>query len=447
MLRFTKHTLLHWAFALFTSALVAGCFDLSLPDKPDGGADTYGAGGSGNKGNGGAGNTSGTSGKGVTGGTSGKAAAGSATGGAGNTSGTSGKAVAGSGGSRPFGGTGGSIGDGGSGGTACTCSDKNECCDGCSPINQGGSCDAKYCELYTCWKTPPPGVTGCYNDSAAIPCPGTAGSTECATTDFCGQDAQHPDNERTFTESTVDSDVIVTDSLTKLIWQKTPVTTKQTWQQAIDYCNALTYAGQTGWRLPDINELASLVSNGKHIPASDFPSMPSSDFWSSSSSVFNAVHAWYVGFSFGDVVVDFKTDAYAARCVRAGPYFASSDARFYVTGLTGQQTVLDRATGLVWQQEYVNDKLWKDALLYCEGLNYGGYSDWRVPNVNELRGLVNYTKSSPASDFPGMPSNFWSSSSGVNSAVLAWFVGFSDGLVGSIDKKSTSAARCVRAGP
>ena len=65
----------------------------------------------------------------------------------------------------------------------------------------------------------------------------------------------------------------------------------------------------------------------------------------------------------------------------------------------------------MWQKDYVSGKTWKEALSYCENLTYAGYSDWRLPNRNELASLINYDNVSPASDFPDMPSlEFWSSS-------------------------------------
>ena len=114
---------------------------------------------------------------------------------------------------------------------------------------------------------------------------------------------------------TENNDVIVTDTATGLIWQKTYVSGKK-WQQALDYCENLTYAGYDDWRLPDKNELASLVNYAKYFPASDFPDMPKESFWSSSTSVLNHEYAWRVDFSHGSVFINNKSDTYYVRCVR-----------------------------------------------------------------------------------------------------------------------------------
>ncbi len=111
---------------------------------------------------------------------------------------------------------------------------------------------------------------------------------------------------------------IVTDVVTGLIWQKAYVSGK-TWQEALAYCEELDYANQTDWRLPDKNELSSLVNYEIYSPASDFPDMPMVSFWSSSSLAVSTNYAWYVDFSLGNVYYDGKAYASSARCVRAGP--------------------------------------------------------------------------------------------------------------------------------
>ncbi len=111
---------------------------------------------------------------------------------------------------------------------------------------------------------------------------------------------------------------IVTDVVTGLIWQKAYVSGK-TWQEALAYCEELDYANQTDWRLPDKNELSSLVNYEIYSPASDFPDMPMVSFWSSSSRAGNTSDACFVDFNCGFVNGTDKTDYNDARCVRAGP--------------------------------------------------------------------------------------------------------------------------------
>lgn len=118
-----------------------------------------------------------------------------------------------------------------------------------------------------------------------------------------------------FTESTIDDDVIVTDSSTGLTWQKEYVIGKD-WQAAIDYCSELSYAGYNDWRLPDKEELEALVVEDFYSPASSFPDMPSEWFWSSSTYDYDTLAAWYVDFIYGEARYYNKIGRYDARCVR-----------------------------------------------------------------------------------------------------------------------------------
>ena len=68
----------------------------------------------------------------------------------------------------------------------------------------------------------------------------------------------------------------------------------------------------------------------------------------------------------------------------------------------GNGTVSDNATGLMWQQDTARDggnydaMTWEEALAYCEALNLGGLTDWRLPTIKELRSLVDYGEYNPA---------------------------------------------------
>lgn len=51
--------------------------------------------------------------------------------------------------------------------------------------------------------------------------------------------------------------------------------------------------------------------------------------------------------------------------------------------------LVDEASGLMWQtRPPENWILWNDAYAYCENLELGGYSDWHLPTITELRTLI-----------------------------------------------------------
>ncbi len=298
------------------------------------------------------------------------------------------------------------------------------------------------------------GQTKCYDNTAEMTCP-TAGN------DFYGQDSQYASlgccTPRDYTVSGTTPNDIVTDNVTGLIWQRTlPATydgctgesgTKCTWQEAIDYCDGLTYAGYTDWRLPSRKELATLPEYGRDDPAIDttiFPGTQSDWHWASSSSAGSTGSAWFVHFSLAVEVFQDKASTYYARCVRGDTL---SNSAFTEETVSGKIIVTDTVTGLIWTKEYSGTVTWENALSHCESLNYGGYTDWRLPNIEELKTLLDDTIYSPASTFPEMPSSsFWSSSSLLFSNDNAWFVSFNNGAV-SFDPKTNinrHATRCVR---
>ena len=114
-----------------------------------------------------------------------------------------------------------------------------------------------------------------------------------------------------------DGKIVVTDSETKLQWTYDSVDHK-TWQQAMDYCEGLSYGDHSDWSLPNKNELVSLLNEEKSNPASDFPNAGAEWFWSSSSyEVDSANNARYVVFYNGRLVGYFNKAAYGTvRCVR-----------------------------------------------------------------------------------------------------------------------------------
>ena len=88
---------------------------------------------------------------------------------------------------------------------------------------------------------------------------------------------------------------------------------------------------------------------------------------------------------------------------------------------------------------------WSNSIINCEALVYAGFSDWRLPNLNELQSLANYGTYSPAINgtfFPNTQSYYyWSGTTFASSTGFAWGVYFSGGNVSST---TTAAGCCVR---
>ena len=116
----------------------------------------------------------------------------------------------------------------------------------------------------------------------------------------------------------------------------------------------------------------------------------------------------------------------------------------------GDGTVTDSNTGLMWQQAEAVSMNWEAAITYCEDLSLAEYSDWRLPNVKELRSIVDDRLYNPAIDtnyFPGaLASSYWSSTTYAYSSSNAWIVYFYNGIVYYFSKTDGYFVRCVRGG-
>lgn len=134
----------------------------------------------------------------------------------------------------------------------------------------------------------------------------------------------------------------VRDKVTGLIWQRcllgkswngtacTGTTTPLTWTQALDSARLATPTAASpasAWRLPNRNELQSLVETACYYPAINatwFPDVPAyggfdSWMWSASTLAFNAGGAWGVDFGVGwDYDIDKSLGIISARLVRSG---------------------------------------------------------------------------------------------------------------------------------
>lgn len=153
------------------------------------------------------------------------------------------------------------------------------------------------------------GQNKCYDmGGAEIACP-DAGP-------LSGQDARYVGREAAFQDQ---GDQTVLDTNTGLIWMQSDDGTGRAWPDAGAYCEALVFAGQSDWRLPQKFELESIVDYGRSYPAMNpvFSCRPSF-YWSALPYTDDPTYAWGVmGKDGGDHWLD-KRNTYYVRCVRGG---------------------------------------------------------------------------------------------------------------------------------
>ncbi len=120
--------------------------------------------------------------------------------------------------------------------------------------------------------------------------------------------------------------VAVKDKETGLVWDQSPVITTRSWANASIHCYGREVGGRKGWRLPTIEELASLVDSTQSSPAlpsgHPFSNVQLASYWSATTRAGNTTitgHAWYVSFFNNGAVgtIPNFNDLYV-WCVRGG---------------------------------------------------------------------------------------------------------------------------------
>jgi hypothetical protein len=129
---------------------------------------------------------------------------------------------------------------------------------------------------------------------------------------------------------TNNGDWTVTDNLTGLMWaiDASRDNVKLTWSNAIAYANNLSLGldgcgtNYTDWRLPNLNELNSLLDKRNFNPAMPtghpFLNVKSSYYWSSTTDASNTDLAWYVYMQYGDASINDKGGSNYIWPVRGG---------------------------------------------------------------------------------------------------------------------------------
>lgn len=122
-------------------------------------------------------------------------------------------------------------------------------------------------------------------------------------------------------------------------------------------------------------------------------------------------------------------------------------------------TMAQVGTDLVWQRGHYDtysnpSAVWTKAVEYCDTLvTAGGVDDWRLPTIQELRGILDLSQQDGLKIDPrfarslGDASGYWTATTAVNNSASAYNLDFSDGKVSSVLKTARtfdSLARCVR---
>ena len=116
---------------------------------------------------------------------------------------------------------------------------------------------------------------------------------------------------------------VVLDRETGLVWERSPQSGVQPWVASVIDCVTHTTGSRRGWRLPTIEELASLSDPQQSDPAlppgHPFLNVTEDTYWSSSTSALYTDWAWFLEVPSGAPGREVKGWNRGTWCVRGGP--------------------------------------------------------------------------------------------------------------------------------
>ena len=141
------------------------------------------------------------------------------------------------------------------------------------------------------------------------------------TTSYAANDdgALQSDITRSYTRDNTNE--IVTDNVTKLMWQDnsdvSDFSNRLNWEDAKTYCENLSLGGFNDWILPNMEQLVSITDLGRDNPSIDptFVNIVNTNYWSSNSDTFIISNGLNVTFTSATDSFAPKTSTIFVRCV------------------------------------------------------------------------------------------------------------------------------------
>jgi len=266
--------------------------------------------------------------------------------------------------------------------------------------------------------------------------------------------------------------------LTDLIWtQNANISTFPcTWQESyerITELNQQQYGTYNDWRLPNRNELRSLVSYQTKKPAlpegHPFINIFLGWYWTSTTATIHPAYAWSVHFEGARMFYGGKEqyqlfwpvrgignthlpatgqsccyDALGSKidCSGSGQDGALQLGHDWPRHrfINKSDIVLDQLTGLGWIRNCDISKgplNWQQAMDVIKTINktsLTGIDQWRLPTINELASLTDCSRHSPAlpsgHPFIGFQDGYWSSTTSFFETDWAWVLYLNKGACG-----------------
>ncbi len=209
-------------------------------------------------------------------------------------------------------------------------------------------------------------------------------------------------DDRNFTDKTINGDHVV--YVGERMWQDSPdnKNAAYTFDDAENYCQNLDYAGYSDWRVPNRHEMYEIVYYGNAYSAKPtiddiFQNSAKINYRTSENVVGHSGNiltnqAFVISFTDGASYPLDRGENFGVRCVR-GAHLSYTE---YIAK-DADDIYRDPKTGFWWAKPGGPESM-AAAKERCEALVFGGYDDWRLPNINELHTIMPTVV--PGRDYP-----------------------------------------------